>query len=171
MLSQLGVREISGKNDGKQINDYRASVAIWLNHIKPLPPWCASFVFWIFHKSNLKTKVKSARAREYFSKQLGSYNPNIRTDKPPQFMDAVGYYFGNKQIRHIGLVYEWNPDPRVKMCRILEGNTSSKSVTGVVVREGDGVYLKWRPKSLIAKCTPIQNLLKSWKRNSNTISH
>ena len=167
MLSQRGVREKSGKNDGKEINNYRASVAVWLNELKPLPAWCAAFSYWIFHTSKLNLKVKSARARDYFSKDLGSYNPNVRTDKPPQLLDAVGYYFGKNQIRHIGLVYEWNPDPRIKTCLILEGNTSSKSVTGVINRDGDGVYLKIRQKTSIAICTPVKNLLKKWKKNSN----
>jgi hypothetical protein len=160
ILSQLGVRETSGKNDGKQINAYRASVAVWLNKMKPLPPWCASFVNWIYQKSDLKTKVKSARARDYFGTQFGSYDPNISIGRVPQFGDAAGYYFGNKVIRHIGIVYEWNPDPKVVMCRIYEGNTSGKSLTGVVCREGDGVYLKWRNKTLVKRITPIHKLLR-----------
>ena len=158
--AQLNVREKTGHNDGYQIDLYRASVAKWLNAMKPKPAWCACFYHYLHVATNLKLKVRSARAREYFSTSLGSYDPNIRQDKPPSFGDAVGYKFGTRaDIRHIGYVYEWSPDPNQTMCRILEGNTSSSGVTGVVVREGDGVYIKWRPKTSIYRCTSIKNLL------------
>ncbi len=128
--------------------------------MKPLPPWCAACSHWTYLHAGLQTKIKSARARDYFSDKLKSYNPNLHPERPPKFGDAVGYYFGNNQIRHIGIVYEWNPNPKILTCRIYEGNTSGKSVTGVVVREGDGVYIKIRAKSLVKRITPIKNLLK-----------
>lgn len=159
-ISQLGVRELTGRNDGKQINAYRSSVAEWLNHMNPLPPWCAACTHWTYLHAGLRTKIKSARARDYFSKSLKSYDPNLHPEKPPKFGDAAGYLFGNKQIRHIGTVWEWNPNPKVLYCRIYEGNTSGKNVTGVVVRDGDGVYIKIRAKSLVKRITPIQTLLK-----------
>jgi hypothetical protein len=155
--AQLGVRELSGNNDGRAIDLYRASVAKWLNTIKPKPAWCACFYHFLFWAIDINVK-KSARARDYFSKKLGSYNPSLHPERPPKFGWAVGYRFKNNQIRHIGYVYEWNPDPNVPMCRILEGNTSNKGVMGIVVRDGDGVYIKTRAKTSIAMCTPINNL-------------
>ncbi|WP_184134519.1 hypothetical protein [Arcicella rosea] len=158
ILAQLNVREETGHNDGYQIDLYRASVAKWLNAMKPKPAWCACFYYFLFYSIDVKLTIRSARAREYFSDKLGSYNPNLRIERPPEFGWPVGYKFGkNAEIRHIGSVYEWNPDPKITMCRILEGNTSSAGVTGVD-RDGDGVYIKWRPKSAIYRCTPLNRL-------------
>lgn len=158
-LSQLFVRELTGHNDGKQINAYRSSVAEWLNKMRPLPPWCAAFSYWSYKEAGIPTKVKSARARDYFKISYKSYDPNLHPERPPSFGDAAGYFFGNNQIRHIGIIYDWNPNPNIKTCTVLEGNTSGNSVTGVVVREGDGVYLKIRQKNLVKRVTPIKNLL------------
>lgn len=159
--AQLGVRELTGNNDGRAIDLYRNSVAPWLNKMKPKPPWCACFYHFLYWSIDINIK-KSARARDYFSTKLGSYNPLLHPERPPKFGWPVGYRFKNNSIRHIGYVYEWNPDPKVLMCRILEGNTSNKGVMGIVVRDGDGVFIKTRAKSAIAVCTPINNL-KQWK--------
>lgn len=158
ILAQLGIKEKTGHNDGERIDEYRASVAQWLNLMQPKPAWCACFYYYLFFAIHSPLKVKSARARDYFSATLGSYQPLLHPERVPAFGDAVGYVFGkHRQIAHIGFVYEWNPDPKVSMCRILEGNTSSARALGVV-REGDGVYIKWRPKSFIYRLTPRKNL-------------
>ncbi|RYF19398.1 MAG: CHAP domain-containing protein [Flavobacteriales bacterium] len=120
--SQIGVREISGKNDGIEVEKYLAYTGN-----KKGDPWCASFVSWVFGQAGYK-QPKTA-----WSPELFSANKTAALPKPSMIF---GIYFPKlKRIAHCGLVNKVNGN----WVYTIEGNTN---VNGN--REGDGVYQRIR---------------------------
>lgn len=125
--SQLGVREATGNNDGKQVEQY-------LNYTgnKKGEPWCASFVSWVFGQVGLK-QPRTAWSPALFPKE--------------HLIDAAipaavfGIYFTDKErIAHVGIVEKQTEN----WVYTIEGNTNLAGS-----REGDGVYRKLRHKKSI----------------------
>lgn len=71
----------------------------------------------------------------------------------PAAGDVLGYTWGNDHICHVEtLVGAWGTGPAV---RAVGGNTGGG---GALQREGEGVYLNWRLKRLVAAvANPIEN--------------
>lgn len=121
-ISQLHVREASGKNDGREVETYLSYTGN-----KKGEAWCASFVSWVFGQAGY------AQPRTAWSPSLF---PKVRLAETAQPAHVFGIYFADKgRIAHAGLV------ERVQGSWLytLEGNTN---VAGS--REGDGVYRKLR---------------------------
>jgi hypothetical protein len=53
------------------------------------------------------------------------------------------YTWGHPNICHVGFLDIWGS---TAMCQTVEGNTSG----GKQSRDGDGVYVNWRPKRMVA---------------------
>ncbi|RYG12519.1 MAG: peptidoglycan-binding protein [Chitinophagaceae bacterium] len=120
--SQIGIREATGNNDGKQVEKY-------LNYTgnKKGEPWCASFVSWVFGQAGFK------HPRTAWSPALLPNHRLISTAVPAA---VFGIYFSNKnRIAHVGLVEMQKGD----WLYTVEGNTNLEGS-----REGDGVYRKLR---------------------------
>ena len=125
--NELGVKEKSGKNDGKEVEAYLAYVGL-----KKGNPWCAAFVSWVFGK-NGHTVPRTAWSTALFPK-----NRSVNTVEPAH---VFGIYFPKlKRIAHVGLVEKVEGSWIIT----IEGNTN---LTGS--REGDGVYRKLRLKKSI----------------------
>jgi hypothetical protein len=130
--SQLGVRELSGKNDGKAVEAYLATVQLDKGYA-----WCAAFVKWCYLKSNVASassinamalSVNKAERHVYFKNKIL---------KEPQPGDAFTLYYAHLgRIGHTGFF-----DRRINnnIYRTVEGNTNEAGS-----REGDGVYAKIR---------------------------
>ena len=121
-LSQIGVREATGKNDGKAVEKYLKVCGLGKGYA-----WCAAFISWVY-KVNKVSEFKTAWAPGWF--------PKTKTVKHD--LAEPGDVFGiwiNNRIGHVGLVYVWGD----KVVRTIEGNTNDAGS-----REGDGVYEKRR---------------------------
>jgi len=126
--SQIGVREATGKNDGKMVEAY-----LHYTGNKKGAPWCASFVSWVFGKAGFDAP-RTAACSVLFPLAL-------QTTKPRPAV-VFGIYFASlKRIGHCGFVEEQKNNWLIT----IEGNTN---VAGA--REGDGVYRKIRHKRTIA---------------------
>lgn len=137
--SQVGVRELTGKNDGKEVEAYLA-----VTGQKKGAAWCAAFVCWTY-QSNGVPHSKSAWSPSLFPTQRVVWKKGENNTYTPQKGDAFGIYFPDKKrVAHVGLIAEWHTD--FVLC--CEGNTSDVN-TGEATREGQGVYLKRRPKRQI----------------------
>lgn len=120
--AELGVREYTGKNDGKRVEEYLQVV-----NMKKGNPWCAAFVSWVFAQAGFK------QPRTAWSPAL--FHAQVLTKKV-----AIGNVFGIffkslHRVAHVGIVVKQEGNWVVG----IEGNTNS-----VGSREGDGVYQKRR---------------------------
>ena len=120
--SQLGVREATGRNDGKEVEAY-----LGYTSNKKGEPWCASFVSWVYGKSGF-VQPKTAWSPALF--------PLARQTLNPLPADVFGIYFSKlKRVAHCGLIEKQYGN----WLTTIEGNTN-----GAGSREGDGVYRKLR---------------------------
>ena len=119
---QLGVRELTGHNDGAAVESYLAVTGLRKGY-----PWCAAYVCWVCHQAGFP-KPTSAWSPDLF--------PASRITKQVMPGNVLGIYFPElKRIAHVGLLVKQDGE----WCVSIEGNTN---ISGS--REGDGVYLKRR---------------------------
>lgn len=134
--SQLHVRELSGRNDGPQVQAFLATTGLKGNY-----PWCAAFLSWTFLEANIKAP-RSAYSPDWFKSNV-VYRQRTSTitpfvSKPAQ---VFGLYFESKgRVAHVGMI---TAETRLSYSTI-EGNTN-----GDGSREGDGVYRRIRNKKTI----------------------
>jgi len=138
--SQIGVRELTGHNDGVQVEEYLASTGF-----KKGNAWCAAFVTWCFNTATPEINTpRSAWAPSWFVKNIVYSKGKIITDKPRQ-ADTFGIYSAkDKRISHIGFIDHWDTGDEYFIS--VEGNTNLAGS-----REGDGVYRKRRLKTAVYK--------------------
>lgn len=120
--AELGVRELTGNNDGLRVEAYLASAGLAKGN-----PWCAAYLSWVFRKAG-------------FSQPRTGWSPSLfpasRLTKRALPGDIIGIYFPDmKRVAHVGLLERIDGD----WCVSIEGNTS-----GVGSREGSGVFRKRR---------------------------
>lgn len=137
--AEIGVRELTGKNDGKRVETYLASVG----HKKGAP-WCAAFVSWVFKTSGVQA-VKSAWSPDWFPSSKTIFTKGKNNNKIPEAADVFGLWFNNlNRIAHVGFIHEWQTSTSFAIT--VEGNTNDGGS-----RDGDGVYKKRRLKNQIYK--------------------
>ena len=126
-MAELWVREKTGKNDGKRVEEYLASVKL-----KKGDPYCAAFVSWVFQQAGYELP------RTGWSPALF---PAARLAKAAAPGNVFGIYFpALKRIAHCGLVVSSRSD----WVNTVEGNTDASGG-----REGGGVYQRLRHKKSI----------------------
>ncbi len=132
--SQLGVRELTGNNDGIAVEKYLSYV--WL---KKGQPWCAAFVSWSFGQNGIK-KARSGGCVQLMEQGTTIYKSGVIRETP-QKADVFFIYYAEKgRVAHTGLIDYWGED----FVTTVEGNTN-----GAGSREGNGVYRKKRLKRQI----------------------
>jgi hypothetical protein len=138
--TQLFVRELTGKNDGKEVEAYLKDVGLAKGY-----PWCAAFVYWCFDEAAeaLQQKnplIKTGGVLDHWRRTKAK---KILSGKP-EVGDIFIMDFG-KGKGHTGLVNE------VKNGRIytVEGNTSADPAYAAADRDGNGVFERNRPISTI----------------------
>ncbi|MDQ8005252.1 MAG: CHAP domain-containing protein [Pedobacter sp.] len=120
--SQIGVREVTGANDGPQVEKY-----LYYTGNKKGEPWCAAFVSWIFGQAGFR------QPRTAWSPSLFPKSKMLTAAKPAA---VFGIYFPEKRrIAHVGIVEK----QKGSWVYAIEGNTNLAGS-----REGDGVYRKLR---------------------------
>ena len=153
---EIGRKETKGRNVGPAVRKYQAATNLdpgaW--------PWCAAFcawaleqwladpanVKWLALKSTTPARWRPRTALAYGFIKWAEARPATCVILPdsaePQPGDLVCYDFS-----HIGIVKR----SLGEKFEAIEGNTSGLRADGTPSREGDGVYLKVRPRSL-ARC-------------------
>jgi hypothetical protein len=127
--NEIGVRELTGNNDGKRVELYLAWVGL-----KRGEPWCAAFISYLFHQIG-NNKPRSGWSPDLF--------PDSRLARSALPGNIIGIYFADKhRIAHVGLIIH----EKDNWITSVEGNTN---ITGG--REGDGVYRKLRHRRTIYK--------------------
>lgn len=133
-ISQIGVREKTGKNDGVMVEKYLNSAGLSKGN-----PWCAAFVYYTFKQNGANLKVSGKGwVPSYFPENKTIYVRGKYSKMNPKYGDLIGIWFENKgRLAHIGF-YDSEDDTYYYT---VEGNTNEAGS-----REGDGVYRKKRLK-------------------------
>jgi hypothetical protein len=138
-MSQVGVREATGKNDGKHVRKYLAAV-----NLSEGFAWCAAFVRWCFDQVGIKTSITAwsptAHNASYVIYERGKWKRDMHSGDV-----FTLYYPKKKRIGHTGFVNRMTNSNTVET---VEGNTNGEGS-----REGDGVYIKYRPIKTIHSIT------------------
>lgn len=123
--SQVGVRELTNRNDGKQVEQYLASVGLGKGYA-----WCAAFVTWTFRKAHYTVPSLPMAAQWLTTKKRIPSKDLIPSD-------LFGVYF-NRTVGHVGFIQ------KVDATKIytIEGNTNDNGS-----REGIGVFKRVRLKT------------------------
>ena len=152
-LSQVGVKEVGGNNNGPQVRKYQAAT-----NLKPAAwPWCAAFTGWVIREwlkdpenndwLNLQSltpeqwRPKTAAAFGYISWAKGrpATTKVLSSKAKPQVGDIVVFDFS-----HIGVVTKVMSNGSFQC---VEGNTNGRGTRDS--KSGDGVWLKTRSASLV----------------------
>ena len=139
-LSQVGVREATGNNDGVAVERYLKNLGLDKGYA-----WCAAFVRWCYDQAGVKTTITAwsptAQNNDAVVYEKGKWK--AKADKADVF---TLFYKGINRIGHTGFVDKVYNDN--SMIQTVEGNTNGQGS-----REGDGVYLKFRPSKTIHTIT------------------
>lgn len=152
-LSQVGVKEVGGNNNGPKIREYQSAT-----NLKPASwPWCAAFTGWVIREwlkdyeaikwLGLKTmtpeawRPKTAAAFGYiaWSKDRPATTKVLSNRSKPQVGDFAVFDFS-----HIGVITKVLSNGSFQC---VEGNTNGRGTRDS--ESGDGVWLKTRQPSLV----------------------
>ena len=140
--SQIGVRELTGRNDGARVETYLRYVGLVKGS-----PWCASFICWSLGQAGI-SNPRSGWSPDLLpdSKLVWTRSRGlIKKGLEPRAGDVFGIWFPEKgRVGHVGFVDEWSD----KYLISVEGNTNA---AGGSKGEGDGVFRKRRLISSIYK--------------------
>lgn len=142
MDTQLFVRELTGKNDGVDVEKYLKSVGLGRGYA-----WCMAYFFWAFEQSSIELGVKNlvpktAGVLDCYSKAKKLYLVTGDPEEGDQFIMDFG---GGKG--HTGMVTEFKKES--KSIYTNEGNTSADPSYAGEDREGNGVFERNRKISTI----------------------
>jgi hypothetical protein len=137
--STIGIKEATGRNDGKEVEEILKSVGLE----KSGAPWCAAYVVWV--GDSALGRDRNPYPRSAWSPDFVR-NPtwNRGRGRLPTEASTFGVYFQSlKRVGHTGLVEKVSGDFAIT----IEGNTNNGGS-----RDGDGVYRRRRLlSSLLAK--------------------
>jgi len=135
---EVGVRELTGNNDGARVEEYLASCGLGKGYA-----WCAAFVHWCYN--GVEIKGGGAYSPSWFPVAKTIYISGNKSNKIPSQCDVFGVWFNDKKrIAHVGFIDEWVDGG--EFCITVEGNTNEGGSS-----DGDGVYKKRRLKSQVYK--------------------
>lgn len=126
-LKEVGVRELTGHNDGPRVEAY-----LRIAGLKKGQPWCAAFISWVFYTGGYLYPRSGWTPALFPAARLSS-------DREPGNLLAI-YFPELKRIAHVGLIVRQQGNWLIS----AEGNTNLNGS-----REGDGVYLKRRHRRTI----------------------
>lgn len=128
--SQVGIREKTGNNDGRDVEIYLRYV-----YLPKGNPWCAAFVCWTLGQNKV-ANPRNGYCPALFITKNQVWKRTAKNNKVPLPGDVFGIYFPEKKrIAHVGFVEAWG----AQVTTTVEGNTNMAGS-----REGDGVYRKKR---------------------------
>lgn len=143
LAEQVGVKELTGKNDGKEVEAYLKSVGLGKGYA-----WCQAFLYWGFDKAS--KMVGKSNPMPKTAGVLDNWNKSkeyqVKKGDRPQVGDVFSMDFG-KGTGHAGIVTDVQGD----YIQTIEGNTSADPTLPSEDREGQGVYRRRRKISSINK--------------------
>jgi hypothetical protein len=135
------VHEEGGANTGPRVRQYQGATSLagtgW--------PWCDAFCDFCFEEAgrSLDELERSAGVEHTF--ELAKSKGWLVNE--PARADLVCFQWDSGPLDHIGFVLQPMPDGSIKT---VEGNTSPMAGVGHAQGEGDGVYVKIRPRGVCA---------------------
>ncbi|MCW5900484.1 MAG: CHAP domain-containing protein [Flavobacteriales bacterium] len=136
--ADVGVRELTGKNDGPEVERYLAHVGLGKGY-----PWCAAFVSYHLSTCGVPNPL-SAWSPAYATAAKQVWTPR-KASRSPLPGDVFSLYYSNlKRVGHVGFVQALEG----RYITTVEGNTN-----GPGSREGDGVYSRKRELSKVHAIT------------------
>jgi hypothetical protein len=137
--SQVGVKEKTGRNDGKDVEKYLKSVGLGKGFA-----WCAAFVHWCLAEAGVKNSITAWSPTAHNKKNIVYFNNKFK--KNPQQADVITLYYSSKgRIGHTGFFDHMQSE---NMTVNYEGNTNKGNSN-----EGDGVYITFRPLKTLYSIT------------------
>ena len=134
--SQTHVRELTGKNDGKEVENYLRHTKLGKGN-----PWCAAFVRTGFDTCGVKTSITAWSPTAHNDKNLVYFKGKKHKAVEPGKDVFTIYYASKKRIGHTGFAHKTFSET---VTETVEGNTAPSGT-----REGHGVYrMKRQTKSL-----------------------
>lgn len=134
----VGVRELTGNNDGEAVEKFLASTGLGEGYA-----WCMAYVNYVHQECDANTPDKAAWSPSWFSDERLVYDRGRYENEEVKPGDVGGLYFKSKgRIAH-GFIVEKVSD---KYYHTIEGNTNKKGS-----REGDGVYRRMRWKKTVTE--------------------
>jgi hypothetical protein len=128
--SQIGVREATGHNDGKEVEQYLKACGLGKGY-----SWCAAFVKWCFTQCGVITPGMNAWSASCQSKNI--VYAKSRFEKQPQSSDVFTIWGASKKrIVHTGFFHRKINE---SFFETVEGNTNDGGSS-----DGDGVYKRKR---------------------------
>lgn len=138
-ISQLKVRELTGKNDGEAVEAYLKEVGL----SKGLA-WCMAFVYWCYEQAEKELSITSPLIKTGgVLNQWNKIDPKYKFTSPKVNDIFIMDFGGGKG--HTGIITNIEGD-RV---HTIEGNTSADPSTPNADREGNGVFERSRKQSSI----------------------
>jgi hypothetical protein len=130
--SQVGIRELTGNNDGPQVEQYLKSVGLGKGY-----PWCVAFVIWCHKQLNIQIPV-TGWSPALFPRNVVYHRWHKRIREwNPRGGEVFGKYYNSKgRIAHAGIIRE----KFGKHFHTIEGNTS---LIGAILEK---MYLTQREK-------------------------
>jgi hypothetical protein len=137
-ISQAGIREATGNNDGKEIWKYQKAAGIPKNSF-----WCAAFVVWCHLQLNSDLPIPiSGWSPDLFKSNLVYRKTESRMSPwMPRGGEIFGKYYESKgRVAHVGIIEEkWG-----KHYHTIEGNTSLSASFGMNIsdeNDRDGIWV------------------------------
>lgn len=128
--SQIGIRELTGKNDGPEVEMYLKTVGLGKGY-----SWCSAFVKWSLDEAEIPNKINAWSPTAENKKNI-IYQAR-RFVAEPEPGDVFTIWFPRmKRIGHTGF-FDGRQNETIIVT--VEGNTNEAGS-----REGDGVYKKYR---------------------------
>lgn len=132
-LSQVGVKEATGNNDGPEVEKYLRSTGLGKGFA-----WCAAFVHWCLEEVDIPNTVNAWSPTAENKNNLVFKLRQFREE--PQAGDVVTFYYANLgRIGHTGFFNKKISDVTYES---VEGNTNSSGSREA--GNGGGVYKKYR---------------------------
>jgi len=143
LTSQLHVREVTGKNDGVEVEKYLRFVGRYKGDA-----WCAAYVSYNLHSVGVTTAPRTAWAPVYANSKYVIWSPSLlkqRKAQTPKPGDCFTVYHETaKRVGHVGFIVGQNDHYFITN----EGNTGLSGT-----REGSGVHSLKRSKHKIYAIT------------------
>jgi len=140
--SYVGIKELTGRNDGPEIERFQRVVGIPLHSA-----YCAAFVSTIFFDLNIPAPVTGwapSMVKTNIIYEKKDWRKNIMF--PPG--SVFGNYFPNKgRVAHVGFIQFSDRDREmtIQANTSMEGSVDLNDMWDETQRDGDGIARKWIP--------------------------
>lgn len=129
--SQIGIRELTNHNDGREVEMYLRTCGLGKGYA-----WCAAFVKWCYTQCGIDTRGITAWAASCINWRHVVYRDQHFSAEPRAGDNITFWDYAHQRVAHTGLYHRRVNDTFYES---VEGNTNEGGSA-----EGDGVYRKKR---------------------------